>query len=91
MVWTNEKGPAASRQGGKKNTETAGLLAIAGVVVLLHMLTNGRYGFHRDELQFLSDARHPEWGFVAYPDERAHTGILVGNYGEAGAVEILGP
>ena len=33
----------------------------------LHLLTNGRYGFHRDELQFLSDARHLDWGFVAYP------------------------
>ena len=31
------------------------------------LLTNGRYGFHRDELQFLSDARHLDWGFVAYP------------------------
>jgi 4-amino-4-deoxy-L-arabinose transferase-like glycosyltransferase len=31
------------------------------------LLTNGRYGFHRDELQFMSDARHLDWGFVAYP------------------------
>src|ERR1039457_275782 len=31
------------------------------------MLTNGRSGFHRDELQFLSDARHLDWGFVSYP------------------------
>jgi 4-amino-4-deoxy-L-arabinose transferase-like glycosyltransferase len=29
--------------------------------------TNGRYGFHRDELQVLSDARHLSWGFVAVP------------------------
>ena len=40
---------------------------IAGAILLLHVATNGRYGFHRDELQFLSDARHLEWGFVAYP------------------------
>ena len=45
----------------------AGLLAIAAAITLLHLLTNGRYGFHRDELQFLSDARHLDWGFVAYP------------------------
>ena len=25
------------------------------------------YGFHRDELQVLSDARHLDWGFVPYP------------------------
>jgi Dolichyl-phosphate-mannose-protein mannosyltransferase len=43
------------------------LLTIASAVALLHILTNGRYGFHRDELQFLSDARHLDWGFVAYP------------------------
>lgn len=43
------------------------LLIIASAVVLLHLFTNGRYGFHRDELQFLSDARHLDWGFVAYP------------------------
>ena len=43
------------------------LLGVAAAVALLHLLTNGRYGFHRDELQFLSDARHLDWGFVAYP------------------------
>jgi hypothetical protein len=43
------------------------LLSIAAVVTLIHLLTNGRYGFHRDEFQFLSDARHLDWGFVAYP------------------------
>jgi 4-amino-4-deoxy-L-arabinose transferase-like glycosyltransferase len=31
------------------------------------MLTNGQHGFHRDELQFLSDAQHLDWGFVPYP------------------------
>ena len=43
------------------------LLAIAAAVAILHLLTNNRYGFHRDEFQFLSDARHLDWGFVAYP------------------------
>ncbi len=43
------------------------LVSIAVVFALFHILTNGRYGFHRDELQFLSDARHLDWGFVAYP------------------------
>jgi hypothetical protein len=43
------------------------LWGIALVVALVHLLTNGRYGFHRDEFQFLSDARHLDWGFVAYP------------------------
>ncbi len=50
-----------------RRTDTAILLCIAAAVALIHLLTNNRYGFHRDELQFLSDARHLDWGFVAYP------------------------
>jgi len=47
--------------------DTWAVLGIAGVIVLIHLLTNSRYGFHRDELQVLSDARHLDWGFVPYP------------------------
>jgi hypothetical protein len=47
--------------------DNAFLFAIAAAIAILHVLTNSRYGFHRDELQFLSDARHMDWGFVAYP------------------------
>jgi 4-amino-4-deoxy-L-arabinose transferase-like glycosyltransferase len=43
------------------------LCAIALGMVILHIATNGRYGFHRDEFQVLDDARHMDWGFVAYP------------------------
>ena len=43
------------------------VLAVATAITALHVATNGRYGFHRDELQFLYDARHLDWGFVAYP------------------------
>lgn len=43
------------------------VLLIAIARVALHCLTNGQYGFHRDELQTLDDARHLDWGFVAYP------------------------
>jgi Dolichyl-phosphate-mannose-protein mannosyltransferase len=48
-------------------TDTAILLGIAAIVALVHVLTNNHYGFHRDELQFLSDALHLDWGFVPYP------------------------
>ena len=41
------------------------LWATAGV--LLHTVTNGQYGFHRDELATLDDARSLEWGYVTYP------------------------
>jgi hypothetical protein len=43
------------------------LVLIALARVLLHTATNGQYGFHRDELQTLDDARHLDWGFVVYP------------------------
>ncbi len=43
------------------------LLVLAALRLLLHTLTNGQYGFHRDELATLDDARHLAWGFVAYP------------------------
>ena len=45
-----------------------GLLCLAAALFLVyHVLTNNQYGFHRDELQTLDDARHLDWGFVAYP------------------------
>jgi len=43
------------------------LLALAALTVLVHALLSGRYGFHRDELATLDDARHLAWGYVAYP------------------------
>src|ERR1700684_2687048 len=54
---------------GDKNSraDAAIVLGIAATIALVHLFTNQRYGFHRDELQFLSDARHLDWGFVAYP------------------------
>jgi Dolichyl-phosphate-mannose-protein mannosyltransferase len=43
------------------------LILLALAVILLHTLTNGRYGFHRDELLTLDNARHLAWGYVVYP------------------------
>ncbi len=43
------------------------LLALGAAVLVVHLLTGGRYGFHRDELATLDDARHLAWGYVAYP------------------------
>jgi len=50
-----------------RRADTLALVGMAAIVALAHLLTNGRYGFHRDELQVLSDARHLDWGFVPYP------------------------
>jgi hypothetical protein len=62
LISVPQAAPVQSRRG-----DTAFLVAISAFVALIHIATNGRYGFHRDELQFLSDARHLDWGFVAYP------------------------
>ena len=43
------------------------LILLALAKVLLHTLTSGQYGFHRDELATLDDARYLAWGYVAYP------------------------
>ncbi len=51
----------------RRRADTLALVTISAVVAVVHLLTNGRYGFHRDELQVLSDARHLDWGFVPYP------------------------
>src|SRR6516225_2860118 len=43
------------------------LFAVAAAVLVIHLMTGRRYGFHRDELATLDDARHLAWGYVAYP------------------------
>ena len=43
------------------------LLALAAVRLALHCATNWQYGFHRDELGVLDDARFLDWGYVSYP------------------------
>jgi 4-amino-4-deoxy-L-arabinose transferase-like glycosyltransferase len=43
------------------------LVALATAKLLFHLFTNGQYGFHRDELATLDDARRLAWGYVAYP------------------------
>jgi len=49
------------------SSDLAILIYIAIGTVVAHLLTGGRYGFQRDELATLDDARHLAWGYVAYP------------------------
>ena len=43
------------------------LIGIAIATIIAHWFIGEGYGFHRDELATLDDARHLDWGFVAYP------------------------
>jgi hypothetical protein len=44
--------------------DTALLVWMAVALVFLHCLVNNRYGFHRDELNFIEDGRHLAWGYI---------------------------
>jgi hypothetical protein len=48
-------------------SDQALLYGSAAFMVVLLFITNHGYGFHRDELATLDDARHLDWGYVAYP------------------------
>lgn len=61
---TEAKRPAIWRVA---SSDTGALILIALATILLHALTNSRYGFHRDELATVDDARYLAWGYIAYP------------------------
>jgi hypothetical protein len=67
----------------RQDTDFPILAALAVVGVVLHTLTNGQYGFHRDELATLDDARYLAWGYVAYPPVTPFIGRV--------ALELFGP
>lgn len=53
-----------------KRTHFGNLLLIAffsAIALLVHLLTNGRYGYFRDELYYLACARHLDFGYVDQP------------------------
>lgn len=55
--------PAPSR----RLSDLTVLLLIGLGVAVVHFLANGQYGFHRDELDILMNARQLDWGYVNYP------------------------
>jgi hypothetical protein len=56
--------PAANQ---KHSTESALIAFFSAVALLVHLLTNGRYGYFRDELYYIACARHLDFGYVDQP------------------------
>jgi hypothetical protein len=65
------------------SSNTALLIYMALVTVILHAVVGNRYGWHCDELATLEDSRHLAWGYPAYPPVTPFFGrislILFGN------------
>jgi 4-amino-4-deoxy-L-arabinose transferase-like glycosyltransferase len=59
--------PKGQEEGSGWTGGMAVVIYLALATIVVHVLTGGRYGFHRDELATLEDARHLAWGYVAYP------------------------
>ncbi len=46
---------------------TGWLVGLAAVAFIGHMLVAANYGYFRDELYYLADGRHLQWGYVDQP------------------------
>src|SRR5215467_8332268 len=47
--------------------ESAIIVSFTAVALLAHLLTNGRYGYFRDELYYIACAHHLDFGYVDQP------------------------
>jgi len=62
----SSKQESSKRESSKKD----GMLAVAAIAALtfaLHMAVNGRYGYFRDEFDYIICGNHPAWGYVDQP------------------------
>src|SRR5436305_4021430 len=47
--------------------ESVLIVSFSAVALLVHLLTNGRYGYFRDELYYIACARHLDFGYIDQP------------------------
>jgi hypothetical protein len=57
----------ADRPAGARNDGMLAVAAIAAFSFALHMMVNGRYGYFRDEFDYIVCGTHPAWGYVDQP------------------------
>jgi Dolichyl-phosphate-mannose-protein mannosyltransferase len=55
------------RPAGAKRDGMLAVAAIAAFSFALHMFVNGRYGYFRDEFDYIICGNHPAWGYVDQP------------------------
>jgi hypothetical protein len=50
-----------------RNRELLIIVGMAAINLGAHLLTNGQYGFHRDELYFIDCSKHLDFGYADMP------------------------
>lgn len=71
-IWSSQPSSAQFRRGTSRFTEwlrsdNAILWLLALVKLMLHLLTNGQYGYQVDELYYMAAADHLDWGYAEFP------------------------
>ncbi|MBA3544134.1 MAG: glycosyltransferase family 39 protein [Chthoniobacterales bacterium] len=59
--------PAVDPTSNRHRADLMWLIVLALIRLVIHCASNWQYGFHRDELGVLDDARYLDWGYVSYP------------------------
>jgi len=62
--------PTAMEDSAKQGWARSGMIAVAGIALasfVLHMIFNNRYGYFRDEFDYIICGNHPAWGYVDQP------------------------
>src|SRR6059058_1347836 len=54
-------------ENGNYRTESGLIVFFGALALLVHLLTNGHYGYFRDELYYIACARHLAFGYVDQP------------------------